>query len=865
MKKKVSRFIIIAFGMLLLMGALIYQLSTLTITNSSDLVAAAESRRTRALEVKGTRGKIMDRNGIVLAYSENCYNVEFFRDPEQRSTTDSALYTEALIRAVKIIEDGGGKTIDTSYIRMGDDGKLAYDWGVKSQKAIEARYKNFRDAMNFKDEDITAEEAYITLRKSWQIPEEMSFEDAIKIISIRQEVLLNNYRAYQPITIAYDVSMDVVAQIEMYKDQLPGLQTAQSTTRVYPRGTTAAHIVGYLSRSADIVSTSTLEAMRFPESEYSQYTEINLEDGSKQVDMTKLGYSYSDMIGVSGIERTMEYYLTGSTLNKQGSHIIEVNKYGSMIRELESTGASDGDDVMLTIDLPLQQVTEEALKNVIDHINEIEQATIARREAEDDGYYSRLTLKREKGIDSIQLAKTGAIVVMDIHTGKVLSMASYPSFDPNMFISGISDEQAEQIFNSEEAAETTPMRNKAISARSAPGSIFKMVTGLAGLMEGKVGLTEHIDDMGYYYLVDENGELIKENAPKCHTKYPSSHHDQDITVALKNSCNYYFYEVANRLGIQLLNDWSGKLGLTSSTGIELSGESVGMVGGQKVLYDNTLPVEQQKTSLPILVYTQICDNLRRYLNTRSMEVDETAVKNCARKLLELQDGTVVNKGSDVRRILREELGLPEGITSAMGWTSEITSSLNELQWKPTITIRSGIGQGVSLVTPIAVARYVSALANGGTVYEAHVVDRILDENGALVKQIEPTVYNKIEAPDEYWAAIRRGLEGVVSPEDHGTAAEAFSKEFGDAGYLSMISGKTGTAQTGSNPVDIENTSWFVVYTPRDEPEIAIVVCVPNGYSGSSSALAVEQITKYYIDKKNAAAPENLVGIDGLVP
>ncbi len=379
-------------------------------------------------------------------------------------------------------------------------------------------------------------------------------------------------------------------------------------------------------------------------------------------------------------------------------------------------------------------------------------------------------------------------------------------------------------------------------------------------------MTEQIDDLGPYYVTDENGEPIKANAPRCHTKHPENHADQDIIMALTNSCNYYFFTVAERLGINKLDDWAGKLGLTAPTGIELPGEATGMVGGQKVLFDNALPLNKQKTSMPRLVYDLLCERLKYYVTYRSMEVDEDAIKRCAEKLMKLQDGSLTGKGAEVRRILSEELGIPEGITSVQPWTNEITSMLTELQWKPTITVRSGIGQGVTLVTPVAVARYASAIANRGTVFDAHIVDRILDSNGKLVKQVEPSVYNKIEAPGEYWDAIHRGLQGVVSPEDGGTAAEAFSDEFVEDGYLELISGKTGTAQTSTaNQIDIENTSWFITFTPREKPEIAIVVCIPNGFSGSSSAPAVEEIVRYYIDRSRSSAPENLADVNAMVP
>src|SRR5699024_3141916 len=145
------------------------------------------------------------------------------------------------------------------------------------------------------------------------------------------------------------------------------------------------------------------------------------------------------------------------------------------------------------------------------------------------------------------------------------------------------------------------------------------------------------------------------------------------------------------------------------------------------------------------------------------------------------------KGDQIRQIISDEIGIPVGITiERQDWTNAISSLLTELQWKATQTIRTGFGQGVTLVTPIAVARYASAIANKGTVYDAHIVDRILDSEGNLIEEIEPTVFNQIDLPDAVWDVVYEGMKGVVSPEDGGTAANYFSTSFREK-YLSDTS------------------------------------------------------------------------------
>ena len=835
-KKPYIRIAIFAVVLLLLMGVLIRSLYDLTIVKGESYLARADQEATNTIITKGRRGTIYDRNGLVLAYDEVCFNVCFMRDGDNRTDYYSAVYTEALIRAIDIIEAGGGSTIDTSYIKMKPDGEIYYDFGSTNERTVKARYKNFCNACGFamKDKDdmstwISAEDAYLKLRKSWFIPEELPFEEAVKIISIRQEVLLNDYRSFEPVTIAYDVGDETVAKLEM--EHLPGIETQQSTRRVYPYGTTAAHILGYCQRM----------------------NEENAEE------YTKLGYDTTDYIGVSGVEATMEQYLTGCTTEHQGKTVVKTNANKSIIETLSVTPPTDGGNVTLTIDLSMQIVTEAALKDVIENIH---QKQLNRIDPDGDGVYDG----KYAEYDKIELAKTGAIVVMKVSTGEVLACASYPSYDPNWFIAGLTPELVEYLYTSDEAAATTPTRNKAVSMKLAPGSIFKMCTGLAGLMQNVVGIDEGIDDESPFYAWDpETHEIINQNPVKCWTNYPERHAGQTVVEALKNSCNYYFCEVANRLGIENLAEWARKMGLASSTGIELTGEAIGTIGGQKDLYDNTKPHNQQATSLPLLVFRTLCTTLKRYQDIRGVVIDETAIESCAEKLMELQDGSLAGKGADVRAILSSELGIPDGISRSRNWVSEIMSLLNELQWKPTLTVRTGIGQSILLVTPIAAARYTAALANGGTVYDAHIIKSIVSESGETLFSFEPTVFNKLNAPAEYLDAIRKGMAEVVSPEDGGTAGEAFSKDFAQKGYLAKISGKTGSAQVGNVTIDVQNTGWFVAFAPNDDPDIAICVCIPNGYSGSSTAGAIEDILTAYFSKLDARSPETLADPDDVLP
>jgi len=156
---------------------------------------------------------------------------------------------------------------------------------------------------------------------------------------------------------------------------------------------------------------------------------------------------------------------------------------------------------------------------------------------------------------------------------------------------------------------------------------------------------------------------------------------------------------------------------------------------------------------------------------------------------------------------------------------------------------TGIGQSVTLVTPIGIARYLSALVNGGEVYEAQLVKKILYPDGTVMEEKQPKLLRAMDIPEEYLEAIKEGMREVVSEEDGGTAAGAFQDfEFDDFG------GKTGTAQVST--IDLENNAWFVAFTPFDEPEIAIVVYLPHGYAGYYACSTAKEVIRYYLNERN---------------
>ena len=825
------RLLLIALLLLAMGGYLCWGLMKLSVEETESYQAAVRATSIVTTYQSGTRGTITDRYGNVLAYDETTYNVKFYRDPDKTSPVESARYTHSLMEAIRIIEAGGGTIEENFYIKLNNDGTYRYDFGVTSEAAIASRKKNFVEACRFSDPDITPERAYLILRESWQIPDDMPYDEAKKIMSIRQDAVLNSWHAYEGVVIAYDVTLSVVTELDMLQSELIGVQTEMSGRRIYPYKDTACHLIGYMSKQV----TTDMTNLGYNYDNFAPFV-----DGEATNNMLQLGYSYSDLIGVAGLEKSCEAYLTSHLISRQGTTTIEKTKTGSIVDVLGKTVPQGGLTVRTSLDIELQQVVEKALVHNIEETYYAQEKKISKE-------YKRYSKLRDD-LDSIAKAQTGAIVVMGAQTGEVLAMASYPTYDPNLFTDGVDSQELEMLFGDDS---NQPTLNRAIAIRPAPGSVFKMATGFAGLMEGAITTTSTISDRSpYYYFVDDPTTKVTANAPSCWTTTPWKHSNLTLSRALAVSCNYFFFTVADRVGIKKLAYWAGQLGLEGTTGLELPGELAVQVGGQAARYDNTKTLSQQSSSIPRLIYNEIYALLKRIVKEVGRDVSDETLTSCATRLLKLQDGEQRERGDDIRRILNEELNIPMGISLLhTDWIVTISTWLEELRWKPTYTIQSGIGQGVSLLTPVSVARYVSTVVTRGDVHKATLLNAIYYPDGTLYEKCDPTIVNHVEAPEEYWDALLTGMAGVVSPEDGGTASSVFSKSFSNT-YLKQIVGKTGTAQTSANNnVDIENTSWFVAVTPREDPQIVVVVLIPNGLSGSASHVAVEDIVSWWYENR----------------
>ena len=440
------------------------------------------------------------------------------------------------------------------------------------------------------DSDATAEEAFYKFKDKYKIKNE-DITEVRKIIAIRYEIVKEGYSSTKALTIAKDIPREAIAEFSEKGDDFPGINIAVQPVRQYKEGTLASHILGYASKISD--------------TEYQQKKDT---------------YNQNDIIGKTGIEYLFEEYLKGN----DGIKKIDMAVDGTITAEVVEKEAVSGSNVVLTIDSKLQKIAEEALKDNVEKI-------------------------KSGGFGKAYEAKGGSCVVMNVKTGEVLAMASYPDYNPQSFANGISSEE----WKSYSENKSYPLLNKAIQSAYEPGSIFKMVTAIAGLESGNITLTERINDTGQYIKYGEKRNCWY------YTDYHTGHGPLNVIGAIEKSCNYFFYETADRMGIDTLDKYASYFGLGKKTGIELPSEVSGTLASKeyvKSINSSWNPGDtinaaigqgyNRFTPLQMTKYISMIAN-------GGNNVDVSIIKT-----IQNSDGTEVSK-EEINKFVNEKLGLTE--------------------------------------------------------------------------------------------------------------------------------------------------------------------------------------------------------------
>ena len=549
--------------------------------------------------------------GIVLILQ--LFNLQIVHGQEYRETSNTRLTRESTLKAARgnILDSTGNKlvTSETSFslelykTKIEDD--VLNNTILKTINILKANEDEYIDNLpiavnpvrytlseeSLKDwktgleipENATAQEAFNFLKQKYNISN--NDEEAIKIMAVRYEITRTGYSNIKPVEIAKDISRESAVQIREQSNDLPGMTIATGSKVKYTSGNLASHILGQ-------VGPITEEELKGKEDKY----------------------DLNDIIGKTGIEYIFEDYLKGTDGVKQ----IDMAVDGTVTEEYVSEEAVAGSDVVLTIDANLQKVAEEALKKNIEKIA-------------NGGFYETSP------------ADAGAVVVMNVKTGEVLAMVSYPDYDPQLFVDGISQEQYDSY------KEGDNLVNRAISGVYSPGSTYKMVTATAGLESGAITTKTRINDTGVY---------PKFGNPVCWywSTYRRGHGYLNVTQAIQKSCNYFFYETGYRTGIENIVKYAKYYGLGSKTGIELLGESTGTIARPEIVeergevwtpgYTLSAAIGQGDNG-----FTPI--QMAKYISTLANggdSVDVTLIKSIIRP-----DGTEVSK-EELESYVNERLG-----------------------------------------------------------------------------------------------------------------------------------------------------------------------------------------------------------------
>lgn len=476
--------------------------------------------------------------GIILLVQ--LFNLQIVKGQEYREQSNTRLTRESVLKAARgnildrtgnpIVSNSMGFRLDLYKTKV--DNQTLNDTILKIINILEKNGDKYADNLpitvqpfaftsqddeyvkNWKkknkiDENTSAEDCFYILKKKYEIQSD-DINEARKIMAIRYEISQNGYSSTKAVEICSNLSRASSLELSEKNTDFAGIDIVTEPIISYTSGSLASHILGTVGKI--------------------KQEELNGKEDT---------YTMNDIIGKTGIQYVFEDLLKG----KNGIRQIDMDIEGTVTGEYIAKEAIAGSDVVLTIDSNVQAITEKALKDNIIKIS-------------------------TGGFSSRSDADAGAVVVMNVKTGEILAMASYPDYEPQLFVNGISNEKYEEY------SKGSALFNRAISGTYAPGSIFKMVTAIAGLESGVINTKTTINDTGVYPYA---------HRPVCwyYTEYGRGHGYLNVSQAIKHSCNYFFYEVGNRIGIDTLEKYAKYFGLGKKTNVELPSEATGVVASRK--------------------------------------------------------------------------------------------------------------------------------------------------------------------------------------------------------------------------------------------------------------------------------------------
>lgn len=535
-----SRYLVLAVAFCIFGVIILAMTVKLQFSDYQNTISEASSGISRQYVSDAPRGNIYDRNGVLMAS-----NVEYNTVMIANAYLDDATLNSMCLELSYLFDQYNCiqvSDLDTYFVMNPEPQFLKDEEAIRLWQtdtnlfALEDYSQGV--IVTFTDNYVKTdpEVFFLYLRQKYGIDNSYSDDEAYRIMRIRYQIFEDNWSFIKgtPVKIATDVPDELISIFEEQNYHYMGIVAGKEYARTYsPLALYSCHVLGYVGK-------------------ISQESFANL---------SQFGYTSEDMVGKSGVESQMERYLHGSSGITPYNVWTSQGEDGLYVSSDYGVEPEAGATVNLTIDSHLQEVGTEALK---DYINEAQ----AAEAVEQTGYAT---------------ASSGAFVMMNVNSGAVLAMGSYPNYDPNDFIlANYGDEQAaEQVkyyLGIDEYEDITaadlPLWNRAFMSMYAPGSTFKPITALAGLEHGTI--TPNSNTRICTSPIDIGGWIFR-----C-LEFPDSGHGAlNLNSAMATSCNIYFMLLGVDTGIDNISEMANRFGLGVKTGIDLPGEISGVMSSRE--------------------------------------------------------------------------------------------------------------------------------------------------------------------------------------------------------------------------------------------------------------------------------------------
>lgn len=926
-----SRIFVLVVIFLAFFGIMMSRIFYLQIINGQNYADSFTMRIKREVSLPGTRGRIYDRNGQVLADNVLSYSVTMEDNGTYKSAREKqSTLNRTVLKVIDIVESHGDNVIGDFGI-VYQNGSYAYTQEGRALLRFKADVYGYSSIDDLKPEEYvaTADEMIEYLcgkKKFWispdlyteeqikeyKVPTDLTPEQILKLVTIRYAISSNSFKRYVTTTVASDVSDATVAEILENQSNLQGVDIEQSSLRTYADSKYFANIIGYIGKP-DQDELDTLKEQN--------------ED-----------YDANDLVGKAGLEQYMETDLQG----KKGQRTIYVDSVGNVLEVESETQPESGHDLYLTIDKDLQiavyNILEQRLAGVlVSKIQNIKQYVPGAHSSAMsivipiyDVYYAliqnhiidtshftaddatdleksvqqRFDTQLDDAISRImaQLQSDSPTAYCDLPS----DMKNYMSYIVSDILMGEDQVLMKSAVNTEDATYIAWAKDETISLKEYLEYAISMnwvdVSGLdvknsymnseeiyqvvVDYISSKLATDSNFHTMLYKYVILNDVVTGRE---VCLLLYDQGilEYDEETVGKLRSGAYSAYSFMMDK--IKNLEITPGQLALEPcSAGCVITDPNTGDVLANVSYpgYDNN----RLTNTMDSAYYAELNRDLAGPLYSRSTQ-ERTAPGSTFKPISAvagLEEGVIRSTdiihatgvfteayGSPTCWIYNQyhgshgninmvdairvscnyyfyEVGFRLGGGRSTGYSSDRalaalskyaamfgfdhTSGMELPESDPKISdsdgIRSAIGQGTHLYTVSQIARYVSTIANRGTVYDLTLLDKLTDSEGNTIEDYSASVYNNIDIADNSWNTIQEGMHQVAE----NTAA------FKDLNLT--IAGKTGTAQQSkSHP----NHALFMGYAPYESPQIAIAIRIANGYTSANAASMAADIFSYYFD------------------